>query len=140
MTESKISFKLRNSLSELETLCKNLHQFSNQLGLTKKCNCEIDLVLEELFTNIISYGHADKSEHWIKFTISHKNGTLIIRIEDDGMPFNPTKASSPDLKCPLDDRPIGGLGVPLVKHLMNDITYERSGNKNVLTMKKKIQD
>ena len=140
MTEGKISFKLKNNLSELDTLLQNLENFCVQLGLSKRCKCEIDLVSEELFTNIISYGYSDDAEHWVKITISYEHGTLIMRIEDDGIPFNPLETKSPDLDSPLEERCVGGLGVHLTKHFTKDIVYERRGDKNILTLRKVISE
>ncbi|NVM24844.1 MAG: ATP-binding protein [Desulfobacterales bacterium] len=134
----KISFEFRNSLSELDTLRRSLEEFGKSLGMSKKSIFQINLAMEEVFANIISHGYADDEEHWIKITMWHQDGTLILRIEDDGIPFNPVEAEAPDLECPLEEREIGGLGCYLIKCLMNDIVYERSGNKNILTMKKTI--
>ena len=138
MVESKISFQLKNNLSELEMLEEKLDQFLKQLGLTKKCFCEINLVLEELFTNIISYGYSDKAEHWVTFTLSHDNGMIIMQIEDDGVPFNPTDKADPDLECALEERKIGGLGIHLIKKIMDDVIHQRCEGKNILTLKKQI--
>ena len=141
MAKDKISFKLKNNLSELDTLLQNLENFCVQLGLSKRCQCEIAFVSEELFTNIISYGYTDDAEHWIKIAISFKNGTLIMRIEDDGIPFNPLKeAESPDLDSSLEERCVGGLGVHLAKHFTKDVVYERRGDKNILILRKVISE
>ena len=134
----KLSFELKNNLSELDALEEKIHGFSGQLGLTEKSNCKINLVLEELFTNIVSYGFSDQSEHQIQFTITHENGRLTIQIEDDGVPFNPMDASDPDLECALEERVIGGLGIHLIKNLMDDVLYQRCGEKNILILKKDI--
>ncbi len=139
MNEDKISFKLKNSLSELDTLYKNLEQFGKSLGLSIKCELHCKLALEELFSNIISYGYVNNAEHWIKFTISHENETIILHIEDDGIPFNLSEAASPDLECALEERKIGGLGVHLIKNFANDIVYQRCGNKNVVTLKLNLE-
>ena len=138
MAENKLSFELKNKLSELDTLEEKVYGFSGQLGLTEKSNCKINLVLEELFTNIVSYGYSDDSEHEIQFTITHENGNLTIQIEDDGIPFNPADASCPDLECTLEERKIGGLGIHLIKKLMDDVLYQRCGEKNVLILRKDI--
>lgn len=134
----KISFEFRNSLSELDTLRRNLEEFGKSLGMSKKSIFQINLAMEEVFANIISHGYTDDEEHWIKITMWHQDGTLTLRIEDDGIPFNPVEAEAPDLECPLEEREIGGLGCHLMRCLMNDIVYERSGNRNILTMKKTI--
>ena len=140
MAENKLSFELKNRLSELDTLEEKVHGFSGKLGLTEKSNCKINLVLEELFTNIVSYGYSDNSEHEIRFTITHENGNLTIQIEDDGIPFNPLGASDPDLECILEERTVGGLGIHLIKKLMDDVLYQRCGEKNVLILRKNISN
>ncbi len=141
MPEDKISFKLKNDLCELDALVQNLENFCVQLGLSKKCQCEIDLVSEELFTNIISHGYTDDTEHWIKITISYEHGILTMRIEDDGIPFNPLEeVESPDLDSPIEERCVGGLGVHLAKHFTEDVVYERRGDKNILTLTKVISE
>ena len=138
MPKGKISFKLSNSLSELNKLNQKIDTFGMQIGLTNKLKFEINLVLEEIFTNIISYGYRDEKEHWIAVTISSENDTITIRIEDDGIFFNPLESETPDLKCPVGERPVGGLGVHIVKHYTQCCEYERRKNKNILTLKKII--
>ena len=138
MPKKKLSFELHNDLSELDTLEEKLDEFCQKLGVTTKCFCEINLALEELFTNIISYGFSDNSEHQIKFTISHDDKTVTMRIEDDGEPFNPVEEEAPDIQCPIEDRKIGGLGIHLIKNVMDDVKYKRQNGKNLLILKKKI--
>ncbi len=138
MPKKKYSFKLKSNLSELDTLCQQLETFGRSLGLSKKCIFEINLALDELFTNIISYGFADDDEHKIKVTLTPQNKTLCLCIEDDGVPFNPVEAQEPALECSVEDCKIGGLGIHLIRNLMDEICYERCGEKNVLTLKKNI--
>ena len=102
MAKNKVSFKLKSKLSELDTLCQHLERFGQSLGLSKKCIFEANLALDELFTNIISYGFKDNKEHTIEITISHKDNKLIFHIEDDGQPFNPTQVDTPDLECTIE--------------------------------------
>ena len=140
MIADKVSLKLRNSFSELDALCRTVEQFGKSMGLSSKMVFEISLAMEELVGNIISYGFADDAVHWIKVALSHADGTLIIRLEDDGIPFDPLKAQEPDCDCPMDERTIGNLGIHLTRKLMDDMFYERFGNKNILILKKKIED
>ena len=140
MPKKKYSFTLKSNLAELETLCQQMEKFGQLLGLTKKCIFEINLALDELFTNIISYGFADDDEHMIRVTLTPQNKTLCLSIEDDGLPFNPIDAKEPDLECTVEDCKIGGLGIHLIRNLMDDICYERCGDKNVLTLKKSIKE
>lgn len=140
MAKNKISFKLKSNLSELDALCEHLERFGQSIGLSPKCIFEANLALDELFTNIISYGFDDKSEHIIKITITHQDDNLVFSIEDDGVPFNPTKVKAPDLECTIEECKIGGLGIHLAKNLMDDVCYQRCKNKNILTLRKNIKD
>jgi len=132
-------FELKNSLSELSTLCQRLESIGDELGLSRKCIFEVNLALDELFTNIISYGFKDQAEHIIRVCISADRDTLTVRVEDDGVAFNPVERDSPDMACTLDECRIGGLGIHLMKNLIDDISYCRCGNLNVLTMTKELE-
>ena len=138
MTEGRISFQLKNSLSELDRICNHLEQFGESQGLSQRTVFKINLALEELVSNTISYGYPDDEDHWIKIVISLVDGVLIIKIEDDGIPFNPVEAKKPDCGCPIEERKVGNLGIHLCKHFMDHMVYERRGNKNILTLKKSV--
>ena len=139
MDEAKVSFECKNSLSELDKLHYTIEELGKTLGLSRKDIFQIALAMEEVFSNIVSHGYTDKAEHVITITIWHRNGTLAVRIEDDGISFNPSEAGTPDLACPIEERQIGGLGCHLMKCIMDDIAYKRVGDKNVLTMKKALR-
>lgn len=140
MAKNKITFKLKNKLSELDTLCQNLERFGESIGLSPKFIFETNLALDELFTNIISYGYSDNKVHIITVEISLQNNELLFSIEDDGLPFNPTEVEEPDLGCSIEECKIGGLGIHLAKNLMDEVCYQRCKEKNILTLKKKIQE
>ena len=139
MTADRVSLELRNKLSELDTMGQSLRQFGETLGLSNKTSFQICLAMEEIVNNIISYGYTDDAVHWIKIAISHQDGILTIRLEDDGIPFDPLKAEEPDCECPVEQRKVGNLGIHLCKKVMDEMLYERSGNKNILTLKKDIK-
>jgi anti-sigma regulatory factor (Ser/Thr protein kinase) len=138
-TTSSVSFKLRNNLSELATLCEKMESVGQTLGLSRRCLFEMNLALDELFTNIISYGFQDQSEHFIRVNISADQDVLTVVLEDDGMAFNPVARIPPEVPCTLDECKVGGLGIHLVKNLMDEIVYERRAGMNVLTLKKSIE-
>ena len=133
-----INFKLKNSLTELDNLCEHLSQFCQSCGFSKRQTFEINLALDELFTNIISHGFNDEDEHLIHVACVNKDGKLKITIEDDGVPFNPTDAPHPNLKCAFKDREIGGLGIHLIRSYMDRIEYRRKSGKNVLVLTKAL--
>ncbi len=129
-------FELKSKLSELQTLCRHLEDCGDVMELPQKCLLEINLGLDELFTNIISYGFGDESEHQIKFSLAKDRETLVVQVEDDGIPFNPLDAADPVESQDLDSINIGGLGIHLVKEVMDDIDYQRVEGKNKLILKK----
>ena len=139
MVSHKYSFELENDLSELETLCQHLNKFGQAIGLSEACITDINICLDELFTNIVSYGFEDDLEHIIQVTMNLDNQVLTLSIEDDGIPFNPLEKKDPEVPADLVDVRIGGLGIHIVKKLMDDIRYQRKQGKNKLTMKKSIQ-
>lgn len=138
MAKNTYSFELKSDLSELDRLCQNLETFGQKFGLSKKLIFEINLALDELFTNIISYGFQDDKEHVVRITLTPENDQLCLCIEDDGKPFNPIEFESPDVSCSVEKCKIGGLGIHIMKKLMDEICYERCEDKNVLNLKKKI--
>ena len=138
MAIKEYSFELKSNLSELDNLCINLEKFGQQIGLSKKLIFEINLALDELFTNIITYGFKDKKEHIIKVTLTPKNEELYLCIEDDGMPFNPIDFETSDVANSVENCQIGGLGIHIMRKLMDDICYQRCNDKNVLTLKKQL--
>jgi anti-sigma regulatory factor (Ser/Thr protein kinase) len=138
MVSHKYSFELKSDLSELETLCRHLNKFGHVTGQSEACITDINICLDELFTNIVSYGFADDLEHTIRFTINVDNNVLTLNIEDEGIPFNPLEKKDPEIPADLLDARIGGLGIHIVRKLMDDISYKRKRGKNKLTMKKFI--
>jgi len=138
-TTGSVSFKLRNNLSELGTLCEKMESVGQALSLSRRCLFEMNLALDELFTNIISYGFQDQSEHFIRVNISADQDVVTVVLEDDGMAFNPVDRIPPEIPCTLDECKVGGLGIHLVKNLMDEVTYERRAGMNVLTLKKSIE-
>lgn len=128
---------LTNEISEVQRLKTlfveygEVHQFSRELIQ------DIHLVLEEAVSNIIFYGYEERAEESrIDINVDLKEGTLIIEIRDDAKPFNPLEASEPDLEIPFDEREIGGMGIHLIRTLMDELEYTRSKGKNIFTMKK----
>ena len=140
MAKKSYSFELKSSLSELDRLCQNLETFGKKFGFSKKLIFEINLALDELFTNIISYGFKDDEEHVIKVTLTPQNDELCLCIEDDGKPFNPIDFETPDVSCSVENCKIGGLGIHIIRKLMDEICYQRCDNKNILTLKKTLSN
>lgn len=99
----------------------------------------IDLVLEELVQNCVSYGFPDGRQGHAEVLIQRQGGTLVIVIEDDGDAFNPLQRAAPDLELPLEERAIGGLGIHFTRTLMDDFHYHRVNGHNRIELKKSLQ-
>ena len=133
-----VQLKLKNHLSELDNIAVNLENLSEKWNLPPKIVMEINLVIEELFTNVVFYAFDDKEEHEINLSFmlvdTHQ---LQMRLEDDGKPFNLLEKKVNDVfDKPLEERQIGGLGIHFVREMMNSVDYQRSGNKNVVILTK----
>ncbi len=138
MPQKKLSFRLKNDISELDKLGRKLTAFGNGIGLSKKCIFQINLALDELFTNIVSYGFPDNGQQWISIVLSHENSKISVILEDSGMPFDPASAEIPAPETEIEDCKVGGLGLHLVKKIMDKITYKRRDKKNIITLTKHI--
>ena len=138
MQSHKYSFQLKGDLSELQILSQHLNKFGQATDLSEACITDVNICLDELFTNITSYGFTDELEHIVRFTIDLDDNVLTLNIEDDGIPFNPLKKKDPEIPADLINVKIGGLGIHIVRELMDDICYERKKGNNKLTLKKYI--
>ncbi len=98
----------------------------------------LQLACEEIVVNITSYAYPGDSDGYLDVIIQ-KTDRIVIRFEDGGVPFNPLEHKSPDITLPWKQRPIGGLGIFLLRRKMDDIHYEYVDNKNILTIEKVIQ-
>jgi len=133
-----IQLKLKNQLSELDQIAVNLETLAEKWNIPGKIVMEINLVLEELFTNVLFYAFDDKDEHDINLDfILIDVHQLQIRIEDNGKPFNLLEKKVNDVfDKPLEDRQIGGLGIHFVREMMNSVEYQRADNKNIVILTK----
>jgi sigma-B regulation protein RsbU (phosphoserine phosphatase) len=138
--KEELEIKLNNKVSEIERFNQTLTEFGRRHGLAPKIVHDLNLALEEILTNIISYGYTDDREHEIRVSLSVQPGEVRIEVEDDGQPFNPLAAPEADTTKPLEERTIGGLGIHLVRKLMNDLEYKRQRDRNLLTIRKKTPE
>ena len=100
---------------------------------------QIEVAAEEIFVNIASYAYAPgKGRATIRVEVSDDPVTVCLTFIDQGMPYDPLSMKDPDVSLPAEDRPVGGLGVFMVKKTMDDVTYEYKDGKNILRMKKNL--
>jgi anti-sigma regulatory factor (Ser/Thr protein kinase) len=131
-----LSVVLVNQRSEIERLSEAVERFGEEQHLSADDIAGVNLVLDEIVINIIAHGYDDEHEHQIHVSLTLEGDILTIQVEDDGKPFNPLETPPPNLDLPIDDRPIGGLGIYIVRSAVNEIEHRREGGRNILTMKK----
>jgi len=124
---------IKNKIEQLSLIADELEVLGNNWGLSKETILNMNLVLEELISNIIYYSYRDDSEHDIKTDFSFDGQVIKIQIEDDGIEFNPLEVKMPDIDEPLESRQVGGLGIFFVRELTKSINYQRINNRNILS-------
>ncbi len=135
---AQVTISFKNQLGEIERLGQVVTEFAQRQHWSPQVLFEVNVSLEEILTNAISYAYEDDKEHTIILRLSFADGEMTAEIEDDGRPFNPLEVAEPDINKPIEERKVGGLGIYLVRKLMTDLAYERREGKNRLTLKKKI--
>ncbi len=133
-----MNLTLKNDLSEIERLAREVAEFGKAHEMPERAVFNLNLVLEEIVANIISYGYDDDNEHSISVDCTISDQKLSLTITDDGKSFNPLEAKAPELDKPLEEREIGGLGIYLVKHFMDNVEYTRDRDRNILTLSKAL--
>ena len=98
----------------------------------------IHLVTEELVVNVASYAYPDGADDYLDVEIIRDEAHITLRFRDGGMPFNPLEREAPDTTLPIEERPIGGLGIYLVRQFMDTVEYEYTNGENILTVMKKV--
>lgn len=132
------SLRIANRLLELDRVADAVEAFGEAHGLPAKVRYQIRLVLDELLTNTITYGYPEDGAHDIAVSMSQEGSRLRFLLTDDARPFDPLTAKVPDVGAPISDRPIGGLGIHLVRAIMDRVAYERVGGTNRLLLEKDI--
>jgi sigma-B regulation protein RsbU (phosphoserine phosphatase) len=134
ISSDRTSIKIKNDLKEITTVIDHFEIFGEKNNIAFPIIQKFNIAFDELLNNNISYGFNDDSEHIIDVDIELKGTRLIITITDDGMPFNPFVNNPPDTKLSVSERDIGGLGIHIVKNLMDEYEYKRSADKNIITL------
>lgn len=130
---------MKNNPEEIPALAEAIELFAETQKIPDRAVFQVNLSLDELLTNTISYGFPEGGEHEIVIRLTIQGGMLVIEVHDDGIAFNPLEESEVDISQGLEDRPIGGLGIHLARKMMDEIEYSREEERNVLVMRKQIK-
>ena len=117
-----------------------IDQLAEELGLSPEVSFNVHLALEEAVTNVIMYAFPEGEEHEFMLTVRRADNSLIFNVIDSGREFDPTLQPDADVTLSLEERPIGGLGIFLIRRIMQNVEYHRVDGKNVLTMVKVLED
>lgn len=127
-----------NRPSEVARVAILIDRLGAEHHLAPEVLADMQVALDEVLTNIISYAYSDKAEHEICIRFQVSDDMLEAVIEDDGVPFDPLTSPAPDLRAPLHERLVGGIGLHFVRNLMSEVTYDRIGDRNRLVLKKQL--
>lgn len=141
MTGDAVDLVIKNDSRELGRLAEAVDDFSERNAIAAETRFELQLCLEELVLNVVNHGFDNPGQHDIRIGIALNDDgrVLTIRVVDDGREFDPlTDTPAPDLDASLEDRAVGGLGVFLVRKIMDEVSYRRKDGLNHLTLTKNL--
>jgi serine/threonine-protein kinase RsbW len=137
----KIKNTYSASLENLEKIFADAEKFCEEINADAKTTYALNLSLDEIFTNIVSYGYKGDSSKNVEIELEKSNDEIVTTISDTAPRFNPLiDAKSPDTDANLDDREIGGLGIFFIRKNMNKVSYKYENGKNQLSMARKIAE
>ncbi len=138
MTDHHFYKQITNDLEELPLIAEAIELFAEQADWSAAIVMQLNLVIEELIVNTINYGYTNGRTGQIQISINTNSQCILLEITDDGDAFNPLDKALPDTTLEIEDRPIGGLGIFLVKNYMDTFKYEYIEGKNCLSLSKQL--
>jgi len=133
------AFWVRGVDADLPRLIEFAEKFASGCGLPEPERARLLIILEELFTNVIRYGYPDgASAGRIEVALAAQPGRIEIDFSDDGAPFDPLAERSPEIDLPSAERPVGGLGLHILRSLVHEARYRRARGRNRLTLVRKL--
>lgn len=134
----KKELTIKNQVGELERVNQFIEEIGEELHLDMELQMNLNLVMEEMVSNIIFYAYPEGKMADIELTADCNGKELTFVLSDQGKEFDPTAKEDADTDVNPVDREIGGLGIFIVRNIMNHVTYQRLEGKNLLTMTKHI--
>ncbi len=133
-----LEVSLHHQASEFPLVHDALDELTRQHRLPARCVARLHLAVEEHLANIVAHGGNPGPAGTITVRFTLEPAALRVEIEDDASPFNPLDAPAVDTALPLEEKPLGGLGVHLIRQSVDELEYRRAGNHNVLVMKNRL--
>lgn len=136
VAERTLTLHLPNRLSVIGETADGIADFLRGHGVSERAIGHLALALDEAMTNTIAYAWPEGGDHELILVLSVDDAAVVAVVSDDGIAFDPLEVPPPDLESSLEDRPVGGLGVHFMKTLMDEVSYRRAEERNVLTLRK----
>lgn len=130
---------LNNDVSETPKIAEFMDAIVGETGIDMALANSMNLAIEEAVVNVMNYAYPKGQSGKVLLEAYANEERLKFVITDSGTPFDPTSTAEPDVNADLDERPIGGLGIFLVRQLMDSVNYERVNGENILTLRKNLQ-
>lgn len=127
---------IQNRLEDIQIVVEKFEEFAVLTKIEQSFILKMNIVLDELIANIVRYAFEDDHDHFIFLEFQVKNNSFFLTLKDDGVEFDPFNQNTPDTNMGLEEREIGGLGIHIVKSLMDKYIYERIENENVVRIEK----
>lgn len=125
---------LHNDIQEVGILAEWIEQLGEEYGLTPDKVFQLNLAMEEAVVNVMNYAYPGEENRTFTVEATTGDDNIVFVIDDEGIPFDPTKAEEPDITLSAEERPIGGLGIMLVRQFMKEVEYERTDGHNRLIL------
>ena len=135
----KKEIKIKNEVGELERVNQFVEEIGEELGLDMELQMNLNLVMEEMVSNVIFYAYPEGKHEEIELVAESDGKELTFVLSDKGKEFDPTLKEDADPNVNPMERDIGGMGIYIVKNIMNEVSYQRLEGKNLLTMTKEIK-
>jgi len=140
MASQELDITIKNRYEDMSIVEERFSEFAKENDLPDPIRQSMSIVLDEMLNNIISYAYQGEREKEIEVNFQLSGKRLIVTIKDAGVPFNPFAWEMPDISESIEEREIGGLGIHMVRSLMDEVSYQRQINKNVVTLFKLIEE
>jgi serine/threonine-protein kinase RsbW len=134
-----IAITIVNRRAEFARVAGVLDRLGAERHLAPDMVADMQVALDEVLTNITEYAYTDNAEHKIHICFRLRDNVLEAVIEDDGAPFDPLAIPAPDVSAPLHQRRVGGVGIHFVRNLMDEVVYDRVGDRNRLVLRKRFK-
>ena len=136
--DNVLEIALANDLQELAGVAAKVDAFCEARDIPPEIAYAVNLSIDEILTNTITYGYDDDESHRIEIALRLEADSLVVVIADDSAPFDLSETPEADVEATLEDRDVGGLGLFLVHQMMDQVEYERVESRNIVTLTKNM--